>query len=74
MPWEYVERVEDIQQLMLQATIEVQYVFREANQLADFTVNEAINRGGEQKYNSFLQLPSEGRKILSMDKFQVPSL
>lgn len=56
--------------------IEVQiiHVYREANQLADSVVNDVFEKEGKQQYHHFLQLPSTTRRVLNMDKSEVPTL
>lgn len=74
IPWEIVEKVEDIQEKMQQLNVQVWHVFREANQLADFIANTAIITEQKIIFQHFHQLPSLGKKILNIDKHQVPSV
>ncbi|WMV43391.1 hypothetical protein MTR67_036776 [Solanum verrucosum] len=59
---------------MEQLNVQIQHIFREANQLADYIANTAINQEGIQLFHSFSQLTSMGRKILNMDKSGVPTI
>lgn len=72
--WEVIEKVEDIQQVIQKINVQVWHVFREANQLADFIANTAINSEQKLTFQQFNQLPSKGKKILNIDKQQVPSV
>ncbi|KAH0755025.1 hypothetical protein KY290_025295 [Solanum tuberosum] len=74
IPWEIVEKMEDIQEIIQQLNVEVCHVFREANQLADFIANTTINTEQKMIFQYFHQLPSLGKKILNIDKHQVPSI
>ncbi|WMV47051.1 hypothetical protein MTR67_040436 [Solanum verrucosum] len=74
IPWEVIEKVEDIQQVIQKLNVQFWHVFREANQLADFIANTAINSEQKLIYQQFNQLPSQGKKILNIDKHQVPSV
>jgi len=74
IPWEVIEKVEDIQQVIQKINVQVWHVFREANQLADFIANTAINSEQKLTFQQFNQLPSKGKKILNIDKQQVPSV
>ncbi|KAH0723664.1 hypothetical protein KY290_006335 [Solanum tuberosum] len=67
IPWELVEKMEDILHMVTQINVHVHYIFKEANPLADYVANSAISK--EEK-----QLPSMGRKILNIDKHQIPSV
>lgn len=52
---------------------DITHVYREANQLADSTVNETFNHSGKLQYHNFAQSPTVAKKILNLDKTQVPS-
>ncbi|WMV24639.1 hypothetical protein MTR67_018024 [Solanum verrucosum] len=74
IPWELAEIMDDIHDMLGKITVNVQHIFREkATQLADFIANSAINTEGKQIFLNFQQLPSRGRKLLNIDKLQVPS-
>ncbi|WMV53847.1 hypothetical protein MTR67_047232, partial [Solanum verrucosum] len=51
-----------------------QHIYREGNKLADYLANLAINSTKKKTFSSFQQLPSLGRKIINMEKAQIPSL
>ncbi|KAK4714445.1 hypothetical protein R3W88_020352 [Solanum pinnatisectum] len=74
IPWEIVEKVEDIQEIMQQINVQVWNVFTEANQLADVIANTAINTEHKLVFQYFHQLPSLGKRILNIDKQEVPSV
>ncbi|KAK6780293.1 hypothetical protein RDI58_022477 [Solanum bulbocastanum] len=74
IPWDLVERPEDIQEMLKQMHVQIHHIFREANQLADFIANTAIDKEEKQQFHNFIQLPSMGRRILNTDKHQIPSV
>ncbi|KAH0636655.1 hypothetical protein KY289_036570 [Solanum tuberosum] len=43
IPWEIVEKVEDIHEIVQQINVQVWHVFSEVNQLADFIANTTID-------------------------------
>ncbi|KAK4733812.1 hypothetical protein R3W88_008073 [Solanum pinnatisectum] len=63
IPWEIIEKVEDIQEIMQQINVHVWHIFREANQLANVIANTTINT----KHKLVFQ-------ILNIDKQEVPSV
>lgn len=56
----------------LNATIN--HIYREENTLADYMANIAFQLEDITTFNSFQQLPSVGRKIVNMEKMQIPNL
>lgn len=54
---------------------QVQHIhcYREGNALADFLANHAFEVDGLVQFHSFAGLPSQARKILNLDKAQVPN-
>lgn len=54
--------------------VEITHIYREANQLVDCIVNLAFGQKDKQQYQSFIELPSIARRIMDIDKSQVPSL
>jgi len=74
IPWVLVERIKDIQEIMPHMVVTIKHIFREANQLADYITNVAINKVGKQHFQNFNQLTSMGRRILNIDKQQIPSI
>lgn len=52
----------------------IQHIFREGNQLADYLANEAANEDRTLTYNSFNQLPKQGRQIININKTQIPTI
>lgn len=59
---------------MLQLNIHICHIFREMNQLADFIANIAIEQEHKIHHHNFNQLSSNERKILHIDKMQIPSM
>jgi len=74
IPWEIMEMIEDIHDIVIQLNVHVQHIFREANQLADYIANTTINKKDKHGYHHFSHLPSLGKKILNIDKQQIPTL
>ncbi|XP_015165784.1 uncharacterized protein [Solanum tuberosum] len=72
--WELLEMLENIQGIMSQMNTTVKHNFREANQLADYIANLAIDKEEKQQFQHYNQIPSMGMKILSIDKHQIPSI
>lgn len=60
--------MEDIYKCMMQMEIEVIHIFRKANQLVDYIVNETFTQDNKIHYFQFNQLPTTARGILNMDK------
>lgn len=54
--------------------VQLMHVYREENQLADLITNEAFKIEGKQIYLNFQQLPNKGKRILNLDKHQVPAI
>ena len=46
----------------------------ESNKMADYLANFAINATEKKTFRSFEQLPSMERKIINIEKAQMPSL
>ncbi|XP_060182254.1 uncharacterized protein LOC132611915 [Lycium barbarum] len=74
IPCQIVEKVEQIQQIMEQLQVQVLHKFREGNQLTGFLANAALEVENQLEFTSFESLPILGRKILNLDKAQIPSL
>ncbi|XP_060181532.1 uncharacterized protein LOC132611140 [Lycium barbarum] len=74
IPWKLVERVEMMQHRMRHLNMDIKHVFRKGNQLADFLANTALQHDELLEFHCFQDLPSMGRKIINMDKSQIPSL
>lgn len=74
IPWSYAEKIEIIQQSIARKHVQVKHIFREANQLADYLVNMALDQAEFVQIQSFHNLPSRGRRIINMDKQQILSL
>ncbi|WMV55471.1 hypothetical protein MTR67_048856 [Solanum verrucosum] len=74
IPWSYVEKIEEIQQCIARKQVQVKHIFREANHLADYLANIALDQAEHVQVQSFYNLPSTERRIINMDKQQIPSL
>lgn len=59
---------------MTKIEITIQHIYREGNKLADYLTNLAINDSENKTFRSFEQLLSMGRKIINMEKAQIPAL
>lgn len=51
-----------------------QHIFREGNQLAGYFANLATHTDRILEFNSFTDIPGEGRRILNTDKYQIPAI
>ncbi|KAH0709462.1 hypothetical protein KY284_010889 [Solanum tuberosum] len=74
MPWVIVEEFDELKQEMTTLELKTQHMYREGNKLADYLANLAINSTEKKTFSSFQQLLSLGRKIINMEKAQIPSL
>ncbi|WMV51732.1 hypothetical protein MTR67_045117 [Solanum verrucosum] len=74
MPWEISGMVEFLRSHLQARNIQLIHTFREGNQLVDHLANEAFNHAVKVQYHNFNQFPSVARKILNMEKSQIPSL
>lgn len=74
IPWELAERLEEIQKIINLMNVQVKHIFREANQLADFNANTTTDKEDKQQYEHYSQLPSMGRRLVNIDKQQIPSI
>ncbi|XP_060182866.1 small ribosomal subunit protein uS3c-like [Lycium barbarum] len=72
-PWELRNQIEEIKQDMRAMQVQINHIFREGNRLADFLANQALDHAGI-KVHDFILMASEGRRILNMDKLQLPQL
>ncbi|XP_060170637.1 uncharacterized protein LOC132601572 [Lycium barbarum] len=74
IPWCIITEVERIRRMKAEFNVLIYHVYMEGNTLADFLTNLAFDFAGTISFNSFTDLPSAGRKILHLDKHQVPNL
>ncbi|WMV08973.1 hypothetical protein MTR67_002358 [Solanum verrucosum] len=74
VPWELVDYFDELKREMTKIEVTIQHIYREGNKLADYLVNLAINASEKKTFRSFKQLPSIGRKIINMEKSQIPVL
>lgn len=74
IPWELIQMMETIDDMMTQMNVQVQHIFREGNQVADYLANLAINQQNKQQYHTSNQLPTLARRFLNMDKQQIPAI
>ncbi|WMV33092.1 hypothetical protein MTR67_026477 [Solanum verrucosum] len=66
--------VEDTLTLMQYFTVNIEHTYRKGNTLADYLANYAFEVIGRQQFNTYSELPLQGRKILNLDKHSVPNL
>jgi len=74
IPCELAEMMEEIHDMVGKIRVQVSHIFREANQLEDYIANLAINKEEIKTFQNFIQLSSLGRRILNIDKQQIPSV
>lgn len=73
-PWCISTEVEKIRRVMENFNVIIHHIYREGNTLADFLTNLAFDFAGTAKFSNFSELPSAGRRILNLDKQQIPNL
>ncbi|XP_015163816.1 uncharacterized protein [Solanum tuberosum] len=73
IPWEIIEKVEEIRELLQKTRATITHVFREGNCLADALANIAIESQTDHEYQAWQELPLVLRKILNSDKAQIPN-
>lgn len=74
IPWRMMTLVENIKQLPLASQVTITHIYREGNTLVDMIANIAFERDGITCYNTFTDLPVQGRRILNLEKQQMPNL
>ncbi|XP_060211803.1 uncharacterized protein LOC132639368 [Lycium barbarum] len=74
VPWCISMILKDINRLIRGQTVKVDHIYREGNCLADFLANYVFDFPGTQQFNTFQELPSIARKLLNIDKAQIPNL
>ncbi|KAK4739460.1 hypothetical protein R3W88_003157 [Solanum pinnatisectum] len=74
IPWELVERIEEIRKVIRSINASITHIFREGNCVADSLVNEVVESQETKCYYLFQELPSIIRKHLNMDKSQIPNI
>ncbi|XP_059285813.1 uncharacterized protein LOC132039329 [Lycium ferocissimum] len=73
VPWQIVNEMEEIWEIMATRSISVNHILREGNKMADYLANLALDNGSVL-VSSFQQLEREGRRLLNNDKLQLPYL
>ncbi|XP_060200320.1 uncharacterized protein LOC132628562 [Lycium barbarum] len=73
-PWSIVAEVDIIKKLKARCNVLILHVYREGNSLAYFLTNLAFYFAGTSRFNSFVDLPSAGKRIINMDKQQIPNI
>ncbi|KAK4721758.1 hypothetical protein R3W88_011991 [Solanum pinnatisectum] len=72
IPWSVSIEVGSIHRIRDLISVRVQHFLREGNTLADFFANLIFNFAGTYEFKSNQDVPSEGRKIIMMDKGNTP--
>lgn len=57
---------------MVRGVFQVEHVLREDSKLADHLANLTIEQHAIVQVHSFIDLDTQGRKILNSDKLQIP--
>ncbi|KAH0712441.1 hypothetical protein KY289_008400 [Solanum tuberosum] len=73
IPWEIIEKVEEIWELLQKTRATITHVFREGNCLVDALSNIAIESQRDNEYQAWQELPLVLKKILNSDKAQIPN-
>lgn len=73
LPWVIEEEVKEIRQLLSISNGIILHIYREGKKLADHLTNYALNQGNFECH-SFMQLDTQGRRLISGDKLQFPFL
>uniref|UniRef100_M1CNL3 Non-LTR retroelement reverse transcriptase n=1 Tax=Solanum tuberosum TaxID=4113 RepID=M1CNL3_SOLTU len=75
-PWEIRMEITSINFWRKKGLVHFSHILREGNALADFLANKVFNFAGTEtvQYQNFQSLPSEARKLLNIDKQQLPQL
>ncbi|KAH0641918.1 hypothetical protein KY290_033533 [Solanum tuberosum] len=72
VPWSVVMEVDAIKRMREGVPIHVKHTLREGNTLADFFANLTINFAGTYMVEIFQDIPAIAKKILNMDKINMP--
>ncbi|XP_075095205.1 uncharacterized protein LOC142173504 [Nicotiana tabacum] len=73
-PWCISAEVQKIKEIKNYFNVILQYIFREGNTLADFIANIVFSGAATNQFLSFSKLPSTGKRIVNLDKLQIPNL
>ena len=74
VPWNIVVIIEDIWYVSRLCQTQIKHIYREGNKLADFLANMAFDINGRFEFHEYSALPEYAKKILKLDKQQVPTL
>lgn len=74
VPFEITECYDDLQQALMKIEATIQHTFTEGNKMADYMANRAFESNDKQIFISFQQLPTMGKKIINVEKTQIPLL
>lgn len=72
-PWTVVDYVEEINDLMERCNVRITHITREANKLADYLANYALD-SGDIEVHAIDQLGAQGKRVVTSDKLQCPYL
>lgn len=71
IPWRVTVEVNSIRKKMNSWLVRLQHFLREGNSLTDFLANMVFHFAGNFDFRTFQKLPSNGRKIIDMDKHNI---
>ncbi|KAG5572010.1 hypothetical protein H5410_061776 [Solanum commersonii] len=74
VPWELVERMEEIRDIMLLTVTIITHTYKEGYGLADCIANISIEGQTSHEYHSFHELAVRARQVLNTEKAKVPVL
>ncbi|WMV58370.1 hypothetical protein MTR67_051755 [Solanum verrucosum] len=73
-PWSVTMEVNSINRLRNIISVRVQHSLMEGNTLADFFANLVFHFASTYEFNQFQEVPSEGKRIINLDKSNIPQL
>ncbi|XP_070037047.1 uncharacterized protein [Nicotiana tomentosiformis] len=74
VPWSIGKEVKRIKEMKDQFNVIFQHVLRDGNAVADVLANLVFSFVGTLIFQSLTELPTAGRKLINLDKAQIPNL
>jgi len=73
-PWNVSVEINLIKGLLTLITTSVQHSFREGNTLVDYFTNLVFDFAGNYQFNSFQEVPNQGRRLINLDKHNIQNI